>query len=151
MGRRRHCAWNVHLSEPVSIPGYICRAYPGLVRGVQPRDQHLVLVLPFEKFDADEGAVVVVAKHIQWWNPGCPIICKSLNRGSTDTVVDAGQRAIPMLVHDTIRQTHGISYASPHVLPRVQAPEEPVAMTAGRELALHRSLALISPRLTLNK
>lgn len=102
-----------------------------------------------EIFDTDEDAIVDVAKGIQWWNPGCPIFCKLLKRGNTDAVVDTGHvlaRAVAVHVHDrahliflfddTFPQPRRMSYSSLHVSPRLQAPKEPVAMTAGSERAL---------------
>lgn len=118
--------WHVHLSEPVSIPGFVRKTCPGSVWGIHPQNRQLVFMLPVGTFDTGEGAIVSVAKRVQCLNPGCSVFCKVLNRVVADTVMSAGDailRAMAVNVHDRERflslvddafpQPHRTSYVSP--------------------------------------
>lgn len=75
-----HC--KICLNESFSVPEFVHKVCPGPVCRVHPQARQLVLVLSVEKLNTDGDAVVVgVTKGIQWWNPGCPIFCRVLNRG----------------------------------------------------------------------
>ena len=52
-----------------------------MVTGPLPQDKQLVMLLPVEKYDLEKEALVGIARGVQWWTPGNPVICKLVNRG----------------------------------------------------------------------
>ena len=61
------------------LPGFTNVIVTCFATGPMPQDRKLALTLPTEKYDMDRGALVGVARGIQWWNLGMPVYCKIVN------------------------------------------------------------------------
>ncbi|CAB1105423.1 unnamed protein product [Ectocarpus sp. CCAP 1310/34] len=73
--------WDVRqVPENTVVEGFTTRAVEAAAVGPQPQDRQLVMVLPTERLDLEQGAVVGVARAVMWWVPGSPEYCKLVNR-----------------------------------------------------------------------
>ena len=66
----------------------------------------MVLIQPVEKYDTDSGAVVGMARGVQWWEPGTPLYCKVVSTGRAAVVVRGGHpmaKVIALYVRDEDR------------------------------------------------
>ena len=123
-------------SGQIEIPGYVSRSVQGRVSGPRPQGQQLVLLLPVEKYDLDKGALVGLARGVQWWRPGTPVTCKLVNRGNLPGRVPIGSpiaRLIAMNTRDAARFDslfhHGPSTTDP---PHADTPPHaPMAREGG--------------------
>ena len=66
--------WELRLSRQVNVAGFVGIVVEGYVRAPQPSERLLVLVKPVVKYDTDSGAVVGMAKGVQWWEPGTTVL-----------------------------------------------------------------------------
>ena len=95
--------WDVRqMPETTVVEGFTTRAVEAAAVGPQPRDRQLVMVLPIERFDLEQGAVVGVARGVMWWVPGSPVYCKLVN-SSKEKVAVEGSRVIARMVAATSR------------------------------------------------
>ena len=60
----------------------------------------MVLIQPVEKYDTDSGAVVGMARGVQWWEPGTPLYCKVVNTGRAAVVVRGGHPMVKVIALD---------------------------------------------------
>ena len=99
--------WNVRLvddtelKEPRRLPGFTSIIVECFATGPMPQDRQLVLILPTEKYDMERGALVGVARGIQWWDPGMPVHCKIVNRGNSFAKLVRGHPVAHMIAVNT--------------------------------------------------
>ena len=55
------------------LPGFTSIIVKGFATGPMPQDRQLVLTLPTENYDMERGALVGVARGIQWWDLGMSV------------------------------------------------------------------------------
>ena len=98
--------WELRLSQPAKVKGFVGLAVVGYVTGPQPSERQLVLIQPVAKFDTDSGAVVGIARGVEWWEPGTSLYCKVGNTGRAAGVVrreHAIVKVIKLNVRDEVR------------------------------------------------
>ena len=124
--------WDVRLvddteiKEPRLLPGFTSIIVEFFATGPMPQDRQLVLTLPTEKYDMERGALVGVARGIQWWDPGMPVRCKIVNRGSSFAKLVRGHPVAHMIavnIRDTER-FYSLVDSSPSLDPRAPSPEQ---------------------------
>lgn len=62
--------WPLHLHACASVDGFLSQDFDGRVKGPHPQQRQLVLTLPTAEYD--------LARGIQWWEPGNPVLVKLL-------------------------------------------------------------------------
>ena len=72
--------WPLYLPICVSVAGFVSQVVDGQVSGPHPQTRQLVLTLPTLNYDLTQGATLGVARGIQWWEPGNPVLVKLVNR-----------------------------------------------------------------------
>ena len=98
--------WEFRLSRQVEVGEFVGVAVEEYVQGPQPNERQLVLIQPVEKYDTGSGAVVGMARRVQWWEPGTPLYCKVVNTGRAPAVVRSGHpiaKVIALNVRDEDR------------------------------------------------
>ena len=94
-----------------------------------PQERQLVLTLPTEKYDMERGALVGVARGIQWWDPGMPVHCKIVNRGNLFAKLVRGHPVAHMITVNTRDSERFCSLVdsspSSTLDPRAPSPEQP--------------------------
>ena len=88
------------------VPGFVSKMVECSVTGPMPQNKQLVIVLPVEKLDMEKGAVLEVARGVQWWERNTPIYVKVVNRGKTPASIPCGKpiaRMIAVNTHDAER------------------------------------------------
>ena len=99
--------WDVRLvddteiKEPRPLPGFTSIIVECFATGPMPQDWQLVLTLPTEKNDMERGAMVGVARGIQWWDPGMPVHCKIANGGNSFAKLVRGHPVAHMIAVNT--------------------------------------------------
>ena len=92
-----------------------------------PQDRQLVLTLPTEKYDMERGALVGVARGIQWWDPGMPVHCKIVSRGNSFAKLVRGHPVAHMIAVNTrnTERFYSLVDSSPSTYdPRAPSPEQ---------------------------
>ena len=83
--------WTLCLRTPLELPGFVSTTVEGRTKGPLSQVRQLVLILPTENYDLEKGAVLGVARGIQWWEPGTPLLCKVVNRSPNECLIRAHQ------------------------------------------------------------
>ena len=79
------------------------------------------------KCDTDSGAVVGIARGVQWWEPGTPSYCKMVNTGRAAGVVRCGHliaKVIALNVRDDDRFRTLFVHPLPPSLTRLKSPAD---------------------------
>ena len=82
--------WELQLLRRVEAARLVGIPVEEYVTGSQPSERQLVLIQPVGKYDTDSGAVVGMARGVQWWEPGTPLYCKVVNTGRAAVAVRSG-------------------------------------------------------------
>ena len=82
--------WNLRMAKTVKVEGFVSVQTEAYVKGPQPQDRQLVLVVPTQSYDMEQGAELGIARGVQWWYPGNPLQCKVVNRSSRPIAIQQG-------------------------------------------------------------
>lgn len=79
--------WNLRMAKKAEVGGLVSMQTETFVKGPQPKDRQLVLVVSTRPFDMEIVAELGVARAVQWWYPGNLLQCTVINRTNTPLAV----------------------------------------------------------------
>ena len=118
---------DTEIKEPRLLPGFTSIIVECFATEPMPQDRQFVLTLPTEKYDMERGALVGVARGIQWWDPGMPVRCKIVNRGNKFAKLVRGHPVAHMIAvntRDTYRFYSLVDSSSSTLDPSALSPEQ---------------------------
>ena len=120
--------YDTKIKGPMPLPGFTSIIVKCFAAGLMPQNrQQRVLTLSTEKYDMDRGALVGVARGVQWWDPGIPVQYKIVNRGNLFAKIVRGHPVAPMIAVNTrdTERFNSLFYSSPSTLdPRAPSLEQ---------------------------
>ena len=79
--------WELRFSKSAEVDGFVGVAAKAHVHGPHPGERQMALIQPASTYDTNSGAIVGMAREVQWWEPGTPLHCKVVNTGRATAVV----------------------------------------------------------------